>query len=237
MDIPCSQMLVFVASLGSSTCGKCQDQVSLAYISNKPIVVISKTAKEPTLKHFNIGMWVFVVDSAVPIPFCLYRKLTLDSLRYTEFDTNEDTVTKQFVQLVQEELMPKEVWPTYLSNKFTNTVFKIVYGVECLVYQSPLCVQHGRSLSPADSSIALMPSGKARLNTKLRAQSTVKDFGGTEEQHINTFWERNFPDDDTVPWFKFQQAFLSDYQAQLSGNTMHTDSFVLFWLTYRLNQL
>ncbi|XP_064391997.1 uncharacterized protein LOC135339690 isoform X2 [Halichondria panicea] len=164
-----AKVLVFVASEGSSKCGKCQDQVSLAYISNKPIVVISKNAKDPTVQLFDVGM-----------------KLTLDSLRWVIFDKDEDTISKQFVQLVQEQLNPKE-----------------------------------RTRSPAPVEASVTPStsvpGKVRLNTKLRAQSTLREIGGEELQQINTFWDRNFSDEDTVPWFKFQQAFLTDYESQLSG--------------------
>ena len=54
-----------------------------------------------------------------------------------------------------------------------------------------------------------------RLNTKLRAQTTVGEAG--EEQTLTTFWDRNFPEEDEVQWYKFQQAFLKDYEAQLSG--------------------
>ena len=55
-----------------------------------------------------------------------------------------------------------------------------------------------------------------RLNTKLRAQARfIKDDG--QSLQINTFWDRNFAEDVEVPWYKFQQAFLSDYEAQLSG--------------------
>ena len=54
------------------------------------------------------------------------------------------------------------------------------------------------------------------MNTKLRAQSTLKDLGG-EETTIDTFWDRNFRDEDEVAWYKFQQAFLKDYEAQLTG--------------------
>ena len=30
-----------------------------------------------------------------------------------------------------------------------------------------------------------------------------------------TFWERSFGDVDCVPWFKFQQSFLNEYQSRL----------------------
>lgn len=33
----------------------------------------------------------------------------------------------------------------------------------------------------------------------------------------DTFWERNFDTDDEVPWFRFQQAFLTDFDSQLKS--------------------
>ena len=55
-----------------------------------------------------------------------------------------------------------------------------------------------------------------RLNTKLRAQTTVQEFG-SDMQHVDTFWERNFQSEDEVPWYKFQKSFLDDYETQLSS--------------------
>jgi len=45
-----------VASHTASTSGKCQDQVSLAYVSNKPIIVVCQTNKKKVLPDFNVGM-------------------------------------------------------------------------------------------------------------------------------------------------------------------------------------
>ena len=64
---------------------------------------------------------------------------------------------------------------------------------------------------------ALMKRRGGRLNTKLRQQSTVQNFGTTEQTHINTFWERNFAEEEEVAWYKFQRAFLDDYEADLKG--------------------
>ena len=68
--------------------------------------------------------------------------------------------------------------------------------------------------------------GGVRLNTKLRTQSTL-----TEEDVVDTFWDRNFPTDDEVPWFRFQQAFLTDYEAQLSGRYIIVKKFFRVWKT------
>ena len=70
-------------------------------------------------------------------------------------------------------------------------------------------------LASVDRSRTIVRRG-GRLNTKLRAQTTVKELGG-EELTIDTFWDRNFAEEDEVMWFKFQQGFLKDYEAQLSG--------------------
>jgi len=56
----------------------------------------------------------------------------------------------------------------------------------------------------------------ARLNTKLKAQSTVKDIGG-DNLMIENFWDRNFESAEEVPWSKFEEAFKKDYDSQLSG--------------------
>ena len=70
-------------------------------------------------------------------------------------------------------------------------------------------------LASVDRSRTIVRRG-GRLNTKLRAQTTVKELGG-EELTIDTFWDRNFAEEEEVMWFKFQQGFLKDYEAQLSG--------------------
>lgn len=55
---------------------------------------------------------------------------------------------------------------------------------------------------------------RARINTKLRSTNTFEETVDTTK---DTFFDRNFQDEAEVAWFKFQQAFLTDYQAQLSG--------------------
>ncbi len=42
-------------------------------------------------------------------------------------------------------------------------------------------------------------------------------LGGEAEVMTDSFWDRNFKAEEEVAWFRFQQAFLSDYEAQLSG--------------------
>lgn len=162
-----AKLLVFVVSDPAASSSVCQDQVSLAYISNKPIVAASVKSKEDLIKGFQVGM-----------------RLTLQGLAWTTFANAEEreTVGRGFVQLVQENLS------------------KPVHETADVVLTT---------------SLTSAPTKKARINTKLRQQTTVRD-----EQHegpLNTFWDRNFPTDDEVPWFKFQQAFLTDYEAQLSG--------------------
>ena len=56
----------------------------------------------------------------------------------------------------------------------------------------------------------------ARLNTKLKAQSTARDIGG-DNLMIENFWDRNFESAEEVPWTKFEEAFKKDYESQLSG--------------------
>lgn len=58
---------------------------------------------------------------------------------------------------------------------------------------------------------------RARINTKLRSHGTID--GETVDTTKDTFFDRNFPGETEVLWFKFQQAFLSDYEAQLSGES------------------
>ena len=58
---------------------------------------------------------------------------------------------------------------------------------------------------------------RARINTKLRSHGSIE--GETVDTTKDTFFDRNFPGETAVLWFKFQQAFLSDYEAQLSGKT------------------
>jgi hypothetical protein len=50
------QLLVFIVSEEASKSSVCQDQVSLAYISNKPIIVAARKKKTDLLKSFGVGM-------------------------------------------------------------------------------------------------------------------------------------------------------------------------------------
>lgn len=71
--------------------------------------------------------------------------------------------------------------------------------------------------SSIDTSALIMKRG-GRLNTKLKQQSTLGGLGtSTSPTQINNFWDRNFPSDSEVPWYKFQKCFLSDYETKLSG--------------------
>lgn len=50
------QILIFVASEESVASNKCGDQVSLAYISNKPILLAARKQKEELTKKLNFGL-------------------------------------------------------------------------------------------------------------------------------------------------------------------------------------
>ena len=53
-----TQLLVFIVSEEAAKSSVCQDQVSLAYISNKPIIVAARNKKTELIKDFGVGMWV-----------------------------------------------------------------------------------------------------------------------------------------------------------------------------------
>ena len=38
------------------------------------------------------------------------------------------------------------------------------------------------------------------------------------EVATDTFWERNFGDDEEIAWFRFEKEFLTEYDAQLQGD-------------------
>ena len=57
---------------------------------------------------------------------------------------------------------------------------------------------------------------RARINTKLLSQGSGS-FEETVDTTKDSFFDRNFPGETEVPWFKFQQAFLSNYETQLTG--------------------
>ena len=67
-----------------------------------------------------------------------------------------------------------------------------------------------------EASVPVLISRRGgRLNTKLKAQSTIRDIG--DDLQIENFWDRNFPSDEEVAWYKFQKCFLNDYETQLAG--------------------
>ncbi|CAI8015312.1 hypothetical protein GBAR_LOCUS9496 [Geodia barretti] len=51
-----TKCLVSVVSATSAKMNHCTDHVSLAYISNKPIVVVSSTPKADVIQKFHFGM-------------------------------------------------------------------------------------------------------------------------------------------------------------------------------------
>lgn len=74
------------------------------------------------------------------------------------------------------------------------------------------------SVTSSIDTSALIKRRGGRLNTKLKQQSTLGGLGvSTSPTQIDTFWDRNFPSDNEVAWYKFQTCFLSDYETQLSG--------------------
>lgn len=50
-----------------------------------------------------------------------------------------------------------------------------------------------------------------------RVNNSEDGEGG--EPVVDTFWERNFGEDDSVPWYKFQTTFLTEYDSQLRGQS------------------
>lgn len=50
------QCLVYIASKEAARNNVGQDLISLAYISNKPILVAAETPKEDLMKEFVVGM-------------------------------------------------------------------------------------------------------------------------------------------------------------------------------------
>jgi hypothetical protein len=164
-----TKCLVSVVSGTSAKMNHCTDHVSLAYISNKPIIVVSSTPKANVIQKFHFGM-----------------KLTLENLYWSVFERAEERENngRQFVQLVQEQLTK----PT------TEATLETVTGS-----------------APAGG----LSRRRARINTKLRSHGSIE--GETVDTTKDTFFDRNFPGETAVLWFKFQQAFLSDYEAQLSG--------------------
>lgn len=166
-----TKCLVSVVSEASAKLNHLSDHVSLAYISNKPILVASVLPKRDILKNFEFGM-----------------KLTLENLYWTVFESEAEREDngRQFVQLMQEQLSK----PATEATLETVTVSEVSGGGTA--------------------------RRRARINTKLRSQGSGS-FEETVDTTKDTFFDRNFPGETEVPWFKFQQAFLSDYETQLTG--------------------
>lgn len=169
-----AKTFIFVVSEESGSNNKCSDQVSLAYISNKPIVIAARKSKKELMPKMNLGL-----------------KLTLANIQWTVFesDTPDDALVNQFVQLVQQYESP------------------VNETVEAVVEQ-PL-----EAAPPFQNK-------RMRINTKLRSGTTVTD----SEVATDTFWERNFGDDEEIAWFRFEKEFLTEYDAQLQG--LFTDEHI-----------
>ena len=150
------------------------------------------------------------------------RKLTLQSLHWALFEKPEEHEAncRSFIQLIQEQLSLQGVssGPT-VCESLANDPFTCSLSLSLSLSLHSL-LPYLQRVSPApgeasiDKSRTIIRRG-GRLNTKLRAQTTIKDIG--VEENIDTFWDRNFPEEDEVPWYKFQQGFLKDYEAQLTG--------------------
>ncbi|XP_003385198.1 PREDICTED: uncharacterized protein LOC100641882 [Amphimedon queenslandica] len=165
-----AKLLIFILSVESVTNSKCSDQVSLAYISNKPILLIARNSKEDIVKSMNFGL-----------------KLTLEQLHWMMFDspgTPSDDLMKEFITQVQQYQAP------------------ITETVEVQVEQ-PL------------ESAAPTQMRRLRMNTKFRTQTTLSELAPIEVS--DTFWERSFDTSDSISWFRFQQAFINEYDAQLKN--------------------
>lgn len=139
--------------------------------------------------------------------------MTLQSLAWTVFDsdTPDDATINQFIQSVQ------------VSQKQDSG--------------SDPATATNQSLESSQST-ASKPA-RARMNTKIRSATSVYHhkcltlslllllffffsfcFSVTSidvDSVADTFWERNFDTDDEVPWYKFQQAFLTDFDSQLKS--------------------
>ena len=80
---------------------------------------------------------------------------------------------------------------------------------------SPKSTTTEAEVTPTASIAGRVGRRGARLNTKLKAQSTVRDIGG-DDLMIENFWDRNFTEEE-VTWAKFEECFKKDYEAQLGG--------------------
>lgn len=161
-----SKCLVYVASKEAAVNNAGQDLISLAYISNKTILVAAESPKADLQKEFVIGM-----------------KMTLHQLAWTIFDVDPKSQIEGFVAKIKE----------------------------------------AASSEPETASIPQETSGTytrrgGRLNTKLRQQTTLQDLGkgNSDGNSDESFWDRHFQSESEIPWYKFQQCFLEDYESRLS---------------------
>ena len=81
-------------------------------------------------------------------------------------------------------------------------------------------IKEAASSEPETASIPQETSGTftrrgGRLNTKLRQQATLQDLGKGNSD--DNFWDQHFQSESEIPWYKFQQCFLEDYESHLSG--------------------
>ena len=108
-------------------------------------------------------------------------------------------------------------------------------------YQSPIAETIEVQVEQPLESAAPTQARRMRMNTKFRTQTTYVSLSlslslshsslylvcllsllslsevAQVEEVSDTFWERNFESSDAVPWFRFQQAFISDYDTQLKS--------------------
>lgn len=170
-----AKLLVFVASEKSAKSKLCNDQISLAYISNKPIVLAAKKEKDSLINEFSFGL-----------------RLTLQILNWIVFEGDQDAqgaTANSFVQVVQESLNKPAVSET-------------------------ATVEASVTLESAGPSLK---RNRARINTKLRGVSIASESKEPSESVSDSFWQRNFAGEDEVPWYRFQQVFLTDYDAKITS--------------------
>ena len=86
-----------------------------------------------------------------------------------------------------------------------------------------------------------VPNGAADKNTTAatnRRQLYAHSKQRSKYEQVNddgNFWERNFGNEEEVPWFKFQQAFLTEYEMSISE--LFNDSQVTWLLDMLKNEV
>ena len=68
-----------------------------------------------------------------------------------------------------------------------------------------------------ESAVPSLKRNRARINTKLRGVSIASESKEPSESVSDSFWQRNFAGEDEVPWYRFQQVFLTDYDAKITS--------------------